>query len=302
MADTKIEWCDKVWNPVVGCTKCSPGCLNCYAERMAWRLRSICKSMMDGRNQQYLGKTDNNGHWTGQVECCDWLLDEPFDWHKPKRIFVCSMSDLFHEKVPFYFFDKVFTTMTKCPHHIFQVLTKRPKRMKEFFDNYDTHSEFLTWPKPNIHLGVSISTQSEADEKIPILLQIPATVRWLSIEPMLEGIDILKYLWVRQKCVGEKGCGFTGASYEFDNPKNKSASRCPQCGKNHTYLVTDSIDWVVVGCESGPKNRPCKIEWIQSIVDQCQAEGVPVYVKQININGKVVKMPEEFTQELPERS
>ena len=120
----------------------------------------------------------------------------------------------------------------------------------------------------------------------------------MSYEPALEGIDILKYLWLRQKCVGKKGCGFTGASYEFDNPKKDGAYRCPQCGKNHSYLVTDSIDQLIIGCESGPKQRPCEIEWIRDAVRQCKEAGVACFVKQVPINGKCSKKPEEWPEDL----
>jgi protein gp37 len=191
----------------------------------------------------------DTGKWSGDVALRYDQLDKPLHWPKPRKIFVCSMSDLFHPKVPFEFIDKIWDIINVCRQHTFQILTKRPEQVIEYVKRIEAfrfHS--------NIWLGTSISTQKEADKKIPILLQIPAAVRFLSIEPMLEGIDIVP-----------------------------------------------SLDWVIVGCESGPKRRPCKIEWVQSIVEQCKAANVPCFVKQINIDGKVVKMPKAYPQELPER-
>ena len=274
MADTKIEWCDKVWNPVVGCTKCSPGCLNCYAERMAKRLY-LMGMEKPATLPEYMKFKE--GWKDGHIELCNHRLDQPPHWRKPNRIFVCSMSDLFHEKVPFEFIDKVRRVIWKCLPHTFLILTKRPKYLYEYCEAKNQGTG--VWPN-NVHLGVSISNQSEADEKIPILLQIPAAVRWLSIEPMLEGIDLKLLKGHDIKAIGT----LTGNT----------------CICN---LDTGAmINGVVVGGESGPKRRWCNIRWIQSIVDQCKAANVPVFVKQIHRDGKVVKMPKEFPQELPKRS
>lgn len=252
MSDTKIEWADCVWNPIIGCSKCSPGCLNCYAERMAKRLYWMGMSYLP-THPEYM--KFENGWQDGHIELCEHRLDQPLHWRKPCRIFVCSMSDLFHPKVPFEFIYRVLNEgILAAPHHTYLILTKRVKRMAKFIGDG-------LWSR-NIHLGVSISNQAEADEKIPILLQIPAAVRFLSIEPMLGAIDINK-------------------DY-YDG-----------------FWWGDLLRWVVVGCESGPKHRPCKIEWVQSIVDQCKAAGVACFVKQINVNGKVIKMPKGFPQELP---
>lgn len=252
--NSKIEWCDATWNVVAGCTKCSPGCKNCYAERMARRLRAICKSRMDGRNQQYLGKVDDNGDWTGNIECCDWLLDEPLSWRKPRRIFVCSMSDLFHPKVPFEFIDKMLYVMYRNLQHTFLILTKRPKRMLEYFKNshllrlrllklfpnYTPEARLCReWPLDNVHLSVSISTFDEM-WKAEVLSEIPATVRFISFEPLLENI--------------------------FNIP-------CK-------LKVLDKIDCVIVGGESGPGARPMHPDWARNIRDQCVAAGVPFYFKQ----------------------
>ena len=338
---TKIPWTEESWNPVIGCTKIATGCKNCYAERFAWRLACMGKSY-------YNAVADKNG-WTSNVLCREDTLKIPLHWRNPRKIFVCSMGDLFHEKVPFEDIDKVIGTIELCQQHILQILTKRPERALEYFkSNSDDRAESINlaiekftgghlagddmvnefckqkgitrkyrdrlnyneniwvnrtwqkplWPAPHIWIGTSISTQADADKNIPILLQIPAAVRFVSLEPMLERVDILKYLWLRQKCVGKKGCGFTGASYEFDNPKKDGAYRCPQCGKNHSYLVTDSIDQLIIGCESGPKQRPCEIEWIRDAVRQCKEAGVACFVKQVPINGRCSKKPEEWPEDL----
>lgn len=262
MGTTKIPWADMVWNPISGCSKCSLGCLNCYAERMAKRLAAIEDKA--GRTPKYGAVVDKTG-WMGNVICDESVLDQPIHWRKPRRIFPCSMSDLFHEKVPDKFIGNIFEVIRKTPRHTYLILTKRAERMCDVAnrliaghgDEAFNHVQWVT----------SISTQAEADEKIPILLQITAAVRGLSIEPMLELIDVASWGW------------------------------------RNTVSYQPRIDWVVVGCEKIGRSvgRPCKIEWIESIVDQCQAANVPVFVKQINVDGKVVKMPKDYPQDLPER-
>ena len=246
MADTKIEWADKVWNPVIGCTKCSPGCLNCYAERFACRLAHMGQE----KYQNVTGYIKEWTHWLGNIYCDKSALDIPLHWRKPKRIFVCSMSDLFHEKVPDSFLGDVFEKIRKTPQHTYLILTKRVKRMVEVA-NILIKAHGAKYFK-HVHWGTSISTQPEADINIPLLLQIQdAAVRWLSIEPMLEGIDIRKYLVA----------GADGLPEEIE--------------KYH-----DWIDWIVVGGESGPGARPMHPDWVRNIRDQCVAAGVPFYFKQ----------------------
>jgi len=269
---SKIEWTNETLNPVIGCTKCSPGCENCYAEKMAGRLWHIEKE--DGGWYKDLGCYD--GKWSGKIITIPEVLDKPLHWRRPRRIFVCSMSDLFHPKVPFEFIDKVFETIFYADWHIYQILTKRIQRALEYFNHLDrwllANTDSLTWtdkPSNHVHLGVSICTQKEADEKIPILLQIPAAMRFVSLEPMLEGIDISRL---------------------FDNYYLEN-----------TLGHMTFIDWIIVGAESKGHfpGRECKLEWVQSIVDQCRAANVPCFVKQIHKDGKLVKMPKEFTQEYP---
>jgi len=281
MADTKIEWADKVWNPIAGCTKCSPGCLNCYAERMAHRLKHIC--LATNNNPQYLGKTDDDGHWTGEVECCDWILDQPLHWRKPKRIFVCSMSDLFHKKVPFGFINKVINRIYDCPQHTFLILTKRANRMLEYYNQ--VLKGYLQ--RENIQFNLSISTQAEADKNIPILLQIPAAIRGLSIEPMLGPIDLIGKDKSRMGKTGYLPNYFTpffcnDCGRHLSRPPTQVTELCRYCG-SMSAKERKSISWVVVGGESGPGARYCNIENIRSVVRQCKVAGVPVFVKQIHL-------------------
>lgn len=284
---SKISWTDETWNPVAGCTKCSPGCLNCYAEKMAARLKWIGND-----NPQYLGKTDAEGNWTGKIECCDWLLGKPLHWKTPRRIFVCSMSDLFHEKVPFEFIARVFLIAQRCPWHTFLLLTKRIEKALEFYKWDYPLGLAKEWGQlGNIHLGVSISTQAEADEKIPILLQTPAAVRFVSVEPMLEYID-----WDLATLNVCPDCGGSGEEY-----KGEPTVACGTCGGDGA--IRDKLDGIIIGAESrgGHPGRPCKLEWVRDLVKQCDTAGVPVHIKQLHINGKLVKDVNKFPADLQRR-
>ena len=273
---TKIPYCDETWNVTAGCTKCSPGCLNCWAEKWAHRLGCM--------GQPFYDMVQDEGRWNGIIELNKFILDQPLHWRKPRRIFICSMSDLFHPEVPFEFIDKVFIQLYRLRRHTFLILTKRPDRMLDYLDDdkwcLRILKSFKNWtpelrltgriPMPNVQLGVSISNQVEADEKIPTLLQIPAAVRWLSIEPMLEDIDL------------------TGFKPWYGTFKENQQDK--------------GLQWVVVGCESlGRKAGRFQdgfIEAARSLVGQCQVANVPVYVKQIPINGKVSRNPKEWPKDL----
>ena len=233
MSKSNIEWTDRTWNPVTGCTKVSDGCKHCYAERDWARLK-------------HLPRYDRP---FTQVEYHPDRLDDPLRWQKPSKIFVCHNGDLFHESVPDDFITDVFNVMAEAKQHIFQILTKRPDRMRDFMigtsgcgANYD--------PIPNIWYGVSIENQQTFEERYQQLLQIPATVHWLSIEPMLGPIDL------------------TMALEQF-HTHNAFLERNPA-----------PVQWIVVGGESGPKARPMHPNWVRSIRDQCQAAGVPFFFKQ----------------------
>ena len=170
---TGIEWTDATWNPVTGCTKVSPGCAHCYAEAITLRFR---------RGGPFLpGKTTIKLHPD--------RLDQPAKWRQPRRIFVNSMSDLFHEEVPFEFVDEIFGVMESNDRHIYQILTKRPERMLEYVE----WTESEPWPD-HVWAGVSVENQYWADRRIPLLHRVPCSVRFLSCEPLLKGVDLARYV------------------------------------------------------------------------------------------------------------
>lgn len=243
--NSKIEWTDATWNPVTGCTKVSAGCKNCYAER-------IMKRTHPGRAFTDLLIHDKN------------TLDRPLHWKRPRRIFVNSMSDLFHEGLPTLFVDAVFQTMAAAKQHTFQILTKRPERML----GYISKSAYLSnSPLPNVWLGVSCEDQKTADERVPLLLDVPAAVRFVSCEPLLGAINLVNI--IKHNIEREIGV--------------KSIDK------------QSFLDWVIVGGESGPHARPMHPTWIQSLKDQCEAAGVPFFFKQW---GEWIAASQKFHTEL----
>lgn len=255
MFDRKEEgrYWDFGWQLVEGCTRIADGCKHCWSLDKERRFRKE----------------------TGVV-CHTERLDRPLKRRKPTSYAV--WNDLFHEEVTAEFIHKALAFMALCPQHIFMILTKRPQRALDILSRFYGTRDGVKWPFDNVWLGTSCSGPDDL-WMIEILLKISAAVHFVSFEPLLENIDALKYLWLRQKCVGRKGCGFTGPSYEFRNAQKDGAYRCPQCGKNHTYLVTDSLDWAIIGAESGPKRRFCKVEHVRNLVGQCDSARVPVFVK-----------------------
>ncbi len=167
MGKSKIEWTDYRWNPVTGCDKVSEGCRNCYAGRLAETRLKHLPQYRDG--------------FYGNVQMHPHKLDEPLRWKKPRMVFVNSMSDLFHENIPFHFIDRVMTTIKAAEQHTFQILTKRPERAVDYFN----HADELYSHLDNVWLGVSVENQHAANERIPELLQTPAAVRFVSAEPLL---------------------------------------------------------------------------------------------------------------------
>ncbi len=279
MTTTKIEWVrdddgsqGKTWNPVRGCSLVSHGCTNCYAMRQAHRF--------SGKGQPYEGLvklTSRGPVWAGNVRLVPELLDSPLRWTKPRRIFVNSMSDLFHEDVPDSFTDQVFAIMALATRHTFLVLTKRPERMCAYLSDGSLYDRLLRaaytiradwpgrhalhrvpisdpsrFPLRNVWLGVSAEDQETFEERHRQLLQTPAAVRWLSLEPLLGPID-LELDEIR-------------IALEPDGAGNKA--------------ILGGINWVVAGGESGPKARPMHPDWVRSIRDQCQAASVPFFLKQ----------------------
>lgn len=257
---TTIEWTDATWNPIRGCSLVSAGCKNCYAMKQAHRF--------SGPGKPYEGLTEIGPHgplWTGKIRLVPEALEEPLHWRKPRRIFVNSMSDLFHEDVPDEFICRVFGAMLAASRQIFQVLTKRPERMQKLLRDIGFANDVavfgnwgepvVPWPLPNVHLGVSIEDQATADERIPILLRTPAAVRFVSYEPALGPVDLSQFIPVHAH-----------SSFRAARMANQNLP---------------CINWVIVGGESGPGARPCDVAWIRSIKDQCQAAGTKLFVKQL---------------------
>jgi protein gp37 len=251
---TAIEWTDQTWNPVTGCSKVSQGCKFCYAK--TWHDRWH-KAYHEGKKapKQYEAPFE-------QVQLQPQRIKDPYKWRKPQKVFVNSMSDLFHEDVPFDFIDKVWVAMANTPAHTYQILTKRPERMLEYVTGLYENPERLEqpakelldikadafiaperilqhWleqlytPTPNVWLGVSVEGQAVAD-RVDILRKVPAAVRFLSCEPLLGELT----------------------------------------------LELDGIHWVIVGGESGAKARPMHPDWARSLRNQCQAQGVAFFFKQ----------------------
>lgn len=279
-AESKIEWvagddgsAGSTWNPIRGkkgrwhCTKVSGGCANCYAERLNTRFGG--PKYVVGADEFRLDKK---------------ALDQPLRWKTPRRVFVCSMTDLFHEQVSDEWIAAIFGVMAAAPQHTFHVLTKRAERMREWFAwlegkmeqsrsvfpddsagwlarhlvtnrarNYGAPSTVQArgdeWPLPNVWIGVSVEDQETTDERIPLLLQTPAKVRWVSYEPALGPVDF--------ECYPSTGCP-TG--WLDEKP---------------------GLGWIVVGGESGPRARPFDVAWARSTVAQCREAGVACFVKQL---------------------
>lgn len=274
MAKSKIEWTDRVWNPVTGCTKISPGCQNCYAERMAKRLAGRCGYPKDE---------------PFRVTLHPERLEEPLRWKKPSRVFVSSIGDLFHEKVHPYDIMRIFNVMAQAKQHTFMVLTKKPENLLAF---YKRLRPGVTIPGPyfsicgkgqgyagspprlpdNIWIGVTAENQEQADKRIPVLLQIPAAVRFVSCEPLLGAVDLEPWMILNR---------FEVTDDILDAPDGALWGRFERVG-DYWEPVMPRIDWVICGGESGPGARPMHPDWVRSLRDQCQAEaaGVPFFFKQ----------------------
>lgn len=242
---TGIEWTDATWNPTKGCDRVSPGCDNCYALTQAKRLKGMGSAayQLDGDS-----KTSGPGFLSHEWPLA---LDQPLRWTKPRRIFVNSMSDLFHDNISDEFIAQVWAVMALAPRHTFQILTKRHARMRSLLSSDDfaravgetwmrhpsriTYTEYPGFPLPNVWLGVSTENQQWADIRIPALLATPAAVRFISAEPLLGPIDLLD---------------------------------------------VKHLDWVIVGGESGPGSRPMHPDWARSIRNQCENSETAFLFKQ----------------------
>ncbi len=291
--NSKIEWTDATWNVTRGCSRVSAGCEHCYAERIAHRF--------SGPEQPYEGLTvlgRDGPRWNGKIMLVPEHLADPLRWKKPRRVFVNSMSDLFHPGVPFEYIAAVFGVMAASPQHTFQVLTKRPERMREWLRwaeslpnasgdswrdgapvagylgeyalretggrvNLWLKIELPPWPLPNVWLGVSCEDQAAADERIPLLLQCPAAVRFVSAEPLI---------------------GLIGAWWDTITPEGPfnwlTGAVKTGFGAGVRPDGAARISWIIVGGESGPGARPMHPDWTRSIRDACNAAGVPFFFKQ----------------------
>lgn len=236
MNRTSIGWTDYTWNPVTGCSHVSAGCEHCYAEAVSHRFRRTTKPW---RAQHAAENVRRHGE----------RLEEPLYLRKPSRIFVCSMGDLFHERVPDEFIAHAFAVMALAREHTFQVLTKRPERMRQWFEMW-RHGDFellaadgehngFKAPLPNVWLLVSAEDQPTADERIPILLDTPAVVRGVSLEPLLGPVDLSPWL-----------------------------------------TEGEGLDWVIVGGETGPNCRMMNRDWVYDIQEACVRADVPLFFKQ----------------------
>lgn len=277
MADkSKIEWTDMTWNPVTGCTKVSQGCKHCYAER-DWRRLSANPS-----TPAYFGRDFT------EVKCHPERLDIPLRLKKPRRIFVNSMSDLFHESVPDDFILSVFVSMAVAQQHTYQVLTKRARRMRKLMTAWKKAGLLLREgcgaELRNVHLGVSVEDQAAANERIPELLETPAAVRWVSIEPMLGPVD-LRHISLPEDDGSDVGgwphCDAVSMWLDSMTGEVCSAERHGDelRGVEQSFGMA-RLDWVVVGGESGPNARPMHPAWSRSLRDQCAEAGVPFLFKQ----------------------
>lgn len=289
---TKIEWADMTINPVVGCSHCSPGCDNCYAERFAARLAKHPNPKISGK---YTGTVDENGKWTGKIATdLSCLAKLP---SKPRHIFVGSMCDLFHPATEYRYLDTLFAATIFYPQHTFLLLTKRPENMRRYISglrpaeanesNDSTYTQSVIWPEllcdrqwrfmsdipgwgllnrrvpanehwplNNVWLGVTVCNQEEADAKIPLLLQTPAAVRFVSIEPMLGPVDLFDHLFS-----------------EYDKA-------CMDIQMMHPHAYShEKINWIICGGETGPGARPMHPNWVRSLRDQCQHANTPFFFK-----------------------
>ncbi|MGI9306846.1 MAG: phage Gp37/Gp68 family protein [Gammaproteobacteria bacterium] len=309
---SKIEWTDRTWNPVRGCSRVSEGCRNCYAERIATRFSGPGQSyegFADGsprHSQTGAVQTGRRGHWTGRVELIPEKLDEPLRWRKPQKIFVNSMSDLFHEALDFRDIAAVYGVMAAAQHHTFQVLTKRPARRRDFMvwvarevetmwaplEGSSAEAEFCMhrawkdgagerieaplrrpWPLPNVWEGASVEDQATADERILELLQTAAARRFISYEPALGPVAFAGHLWPS---------GIPGHCVDIDGAWWHPPGHCEGASVNcRGDCCLSPLDWIIVGGESGPGARPFDVEWARSTIRQCREARVACFVKQL---------------------
>jgi protein gp37 len=286
---SKIEWTDATWNPTVGCTKVSEGCEHCYAERL-----------VEGRMRHRYPSG------FGLVRVHSDRVNMPLRWTKPRRVFVNSLSDVFHEQIPVEWKAEIFAVMAAARRHTFQVLTKRPGAMSSLLNQPGFQDAVRDravgkvrgcqpwdwqWPLPNVWLGTSVETQKWADVRIPKLLETPAAVRFLSAEPLLGPVDLGQHLYPTA-CPSGCGCRW---------PEEADWAECgcdgPCCTEE--WNPDPGIHWVIVGGESGPGARPMHPQWVRDLRDQCdQAAGVAFFFKQWGEHAYLDQMPPGTTRNL----
>lgn len=263
---SKIEWTDATWNPITGCTPISEGCENCYAKREA-----------ESRLRGQAGYDKDNPF---KVTFHSDRLDQPSRWAKPRKIFVCSMGDLFHEDVPLAWINDVFRTIQQAQQHTFIILTKRPDRMKKYMKLL---LDVRGWPKEdipfsNVWLGVTVENQQRANERIPLLIDTPAAVRFVSAEPMLGPIDLSN--WFIETCTC---CGGQGLVSDLVKgpivPTWATATRCcDKCG-GVGKVSNPRLSWIICGGETGKHARPMYPDWVGNLKFQCNVAKVPFFFK-----------------------
>lgn len=311
------------------CEHVSEGCRNCYAEAINRRL-GTGRDFKPGE----LYRPQHEGYRNGEVKLFldEKLLTDPLRWKRPRSVFLSSMTDVFADFVSDDMLDRMFAVMALCPHHFFRVLTKRPERMRDYVNHAHTAARVtqqmfavmrqrgtpitpathpklydqdsfatppVSWPLPNVGLGVSVEDQATADERIPHLLATPAAMRIVSAEPLLGAVDLGAFLRGCHECAQECGwrsgdapleekcqwCGATGTDHaEFckECGRQDFTGVCPRCGANtvHHHPDTPCLDEVIVGGESGKGARPMHPDWSRSLRDQCAKAGVSFFFKQ----------------------
>lgn len=294
-----IEWTEKTWNAMAGCSKVSP---------------TIRERHKDGTITVSLGK---GAQWTGEVRLLPWVLDVPLRRKVPTTYFVNSISDMFHESVVDSeegrrFIAAMFGVMAACPQHTFQILTKRPEKAREWFawsaasatgskwqapaEGYRAMAAAIqtmtgrgrdlvfhgphpeTWPLPNVWIGTSVEDQQRADERIPHLLEVHAALRFLSCEPLLGPLNLSAWIEPTDTC---GACAHRRDGIGDDVCEACGTKGCMVTTWGHDQDDAPQIGWAIVGGESGAKARPCEVQWIRSIVEQCNAAQVSVFVKQL---------------------
>jgi protein gp37 len=300
--DGGISWTDHTWNPLRGCSRVSAGCVNCYAETQAARFAGV----VNGKPQPYHGLITigaKGPRWNGMIKLVPERLGDPLHWKRPRKIFVNSMSDLFHENAPREYVASVLGVIAMSGHHTFQVLTKRPARMRELMDSitleeamYELARSNIALPSramskhirdsmieqgrdpdwegpmcdaPWLWLGVSAEDQVTANERVPRLLATRAAVRFVSYEPAIGPIDVTSYV-IRSRPVTDP---------ELDAPDGALVDGMRR--SVYTWEREVGIDWIIVGGESGLGARPFDITWARAVVEQARGTGCAVFVKQL---------------------